>query len=92
MLESLKMLEDSLIYYFPETSEIAKWPGFKTVLESAITMILSHDIINAKLAEEKLPPVDYRISADYGKVEIVKSILIQVRRLWLVLQLTYVLR
>ena len=69
----IKNVGDSLIYYFPETSEITKWSGFKNVLESAITMILSHGIINAKLSEEKLPSVDYRISADYGKVEIAKS-------------------
>jgi two-component system, OmpR family, response regulator ChvI len=70
----IKNVGDSLIYYIPETSEITKLPGFKAVLESAITMILSHDIINTKLAEEKLPPVDYRIKADYGKVQIAKSI------------------
>jgi two-component system, OmpR family, response regulator ChvI len=47
--------------------------GFKGVLESAITMISAHKIINAKLSEEKLPLVDYRIIADYGRVEIAKS-------------------
>jgi two-component system response regulator ChvI len=36
-------------------------------------MIGAHKVINAKLSEEKLPLVDYRISADYGKVEIAKS-------------------
>jgi hypothetical protein len=29
--------------------------------------------INAKLHSEELPPLNYRISADYGKVEIAKS-------------------
>lgn len=43
----IKNVGDSLIYYFPETSDIAKWPGFKGVLESAITMITAHKIINA---------------------------------------------
>ena len=64
---------DSLIYYFPETADVTKWSGFKSVLESATTMISAHNIINAKLSEEKLPSVDYRISADYGRVEIAKS-------------------
>jgi two-component system, OmpR family, response regulator ChvI len=64
---------DSLIYYFPETADVTKWSGFKGVLESAITMISSHKLINAKLSEEKLPLVDYRISADYGRVEIAQS-------------------
>ena len=72
-LESSKMLGDSLIYYFPETADVTKWSGFKGVLDSAITMIWAHKVINAKLSEEKLPLVDYRISADYGRVEIAKS-------------------
>ena len=69
----IKNVGDSLIYYFPETSDVTKWSGFKNVLESTTTMISAHNIINAKLSEEKLPPVDYRISADYGRVEIAKS-------------------
>ena len=32
-----------------------------------------HGIINAKLHEEKLPSLNYRISADYGTVELAKS-------------------
>ena len=69
----IKNVGDSLIYYFPETADVTKWSGFKGALESAITMIWAHKVINAKLSEEKLPLVDYRISADYGRVEIAKS-------------------
>ena len=69
----IKNVGHSLIYYFPETADVTKWSGFKGVLESAITMIWAHKVINAKLSEEKLPLVDYRISADYGRVEIAKS-------------------
>ena len=69
----IKNVGDSLIYYFPETADVSKWSGFKGVLDSAITMIWAHKVINAKLSEEKLPLVDYRISADYGRVEIAKS-------------------
>jgi CheY-like chemotaxis protein len=36
-------------------------------------MILARDIINAKLHSEGLPSVSYRISADYGKVEVATS-------------------
>jgi two-component system response regulator ChvI len=69
----IKNVGDSLIYYFPETTEITNWTAYKAMLDSAMKMIVSHKIINEKLLEEKLPSVDYRISADYGKVEIVKS-------------------
>jgi hypothetical protein len=33
----------------------------------------THDVINSKLYEENLPPLDYRISADYGEVQLAKS-------------------
>ncbi len=36
-------------------------------------MIAAHNHINLKLHKEKLPILDYRISADYGKVSIAKS-------------------
>jgi class 3 adenylate cyclase len=37
-------------------------------------MIAVNPIINTKLKEKKLPGLSYRISADYGKVEVAKSL------------------
>jgi class 3 adenylate cyclase len=63
-----------LIYYFPHTSNINdNTNALKDVIECGITMISAHGIINSKLHEEKLPSLNYRISADYGTVELVKS-------------------
>lgn len=39
-----------------------------------LTMIAVNPLINAKLQEELLPSLYYRISADYGRVEIAKSL------------------
>lgn len=36
-------------------------------------MLAAGDVINTKLTEEALAAVTYRISADYGKVEVAKS-------------------
>jgi CheY-like chemotaxis protein len=36
-------------------------------------MILARDVINTKLHSENLPSVSYRISADYGRVEVATS-------------------
>jgi two-component system, OmpR family, response regulator ChvI len=69
----VKNAGDALIFYFPETSDINNGTAFKNVLDCFITMILARDIINAKLHSENLPPVSYRISADYGKVEVATS-------------------
>jgi class 3 adenylate cyclase len=70
----IKNTGDSLIFYFPETSDSANISAFKAVLECGLTMIAVNPIINAKLNEESLPSLHYRISADYGTVYVAKSL------------------
>jgi CheY-like chemotaxis protein/class 3 adenylate cyclase len=69
----VKNAGDALIFYFPETSDPDNEPVFKNAFECFTTMILAHGIINAKLHSENLPSVSYRISADYGRVEVATS-------------------
>jgi class 3 adenylate cyclase len=69
----IKNAGDCLIYYFPHTLKSGGQNVFKNVIECGITMISAHQAINTKLFDEGLPPLNYRISADYGKVEIAKS-------------------
>jgi two-component system, OmpR family, response regulator ChvI len=70
----IKNTGDSLIYYFPETSDSANMSAFKPVLECGLTMIAVHPIINTKLNGEGLPSLDYRISADYGRADVDQSL------------------
>ncbi len=69
----VKNAGDALIFYFPETSDANNETAFKNVLECFTTMILARNIITAKLHTENLPSVSYRISADYGKLEVASS-------------------
>ena len=69
----VKNAGDALIFYFPETSDSSNETAFKNMLECFTTMLSARDIMNAKLHSESLPSVSYRISADYGRVEIAKS-------------------
>jgi len=69
----VKNIGDSLLYYFPKTSESINRSAFIDMLECSIAMIESHAIINQMMCEENLPVVDYRISIDYGNVMIAKS-------------------
>ena len=69
----IKNAGDSLIFYFPETCVASESSGFRRVVECALNMLAAYDTINLKLNEVKLPPLDYRISADYGRIEIAKS-------------------
>jgi two-component system response regulator ChvI len=69
----VKNAGDALIFYFPDSSDPANETAFKDILECFTTMILARDIINAKLHSVNLPSVSYRISADYGRVEVATS-------------------
>ena len=72
----IKNTGTSLVYFFPKTSSTEdNQSAFRDVLECGITMIAASDVINEKLREEGgMPPLYYRISADYGRVEVARSI------------------
>ena len=70
----IKNTGTSLVYFFPKTSSSDNQSAFRDVVECGITMIAASDVINEKLREEELPPLYYRISADYGTVEVARSI------------------
>lgn len=69
----IKNVGDCLVYYFPESSKANRKYGFMSCLECSLAMIEYHDIICERLNKEGLPCVDYRISADYGSVVLMKS-------------------
>ena len=69
----VKNAGDALIFYFPDSSDPAHEAAFKDILECFTVMILARDVINAKLDAQNLLPVSYRISADYGRVEVATS-------------------
>jgi len=66
----VKNLGDSLLYYFPKTADGREKDAFSEVLECGLAMIESHYTINRLMSEYKLPPVDFRISYDYGTLSI----------------------
>ena len=72
----IKNTGDSLIYYFPQTVDSPKNIfAFKNVFECGLTMISINPIVNAKLQEQDgFPNLSYRISADYGRVEVATSL------------------
>lgn len=69
----VKNLGDSLLYYFPETADGDNKHAFVEVLDCGLRMIESHSVINLILAESNLPPLDFRVSSDYGVVSIASS-------------------
>jgi two-component system, OmpR family, response regulator ChvI len=71
--KTIKITSDGLIFYFPETDDSGNKSAFKDVIECCLTMIAANIDINKELYQEKLPSVSYRISADYGRVEVARS-------------------
>jgi two-component system response regulator ChvI len=71
--EIIKNVGDALVFYYPQTSDDGNKDAFIDVLECSTALIAARDIINMKLHVEMLPPISYRVSADYGSVEIAAS-------------------
>lgn len=69
----IKTVGDGIISFFPKTKDTTNTDAFKDVLECCFSQIAESPKINKMLQEEKLPTIGYRISADYGRVEIAKS-------------------
>ena len=69
----IKNVGDCLIFCYPRTSDPSNKSAFNDVLECCITMVEARDTINQKLHEEELTSLSYRISADYGGVEVARS-------------------
>jgi CheY-like chemotaxis protein len=69
----IKITGDGLVLYFPQTSNKTDRQAFKNVIECGITMLAAFDFINSKMSEAGLPPVNYRISTDYGRSFVTRS-------------------
>ncbi|MGC2571907.1 MAG: adenylate/guanylate cyclase domain-containing protein [Candidatus Nitrosopolaris sp.] len=71
--EIIKNVGDCLILCYPRTTDTSNKSAFNDVFECCITMIEARNTINQKLHEEGLPSLSYRISADYGRVEVART-------------------
>jgi CheY-like chemotaxis protein len=69
----LKTVGDGVIFYFPETRNLEKEQAFQDAIECLLKMISSRSQINEKLAKDIRTTISYRISADFGKLEVANS-------------------
>jgi class 3 adenylate cyclase len=70
----VKNAGDTLIFYFDDTSDPQDPAKFRKALDCGLTMSMAGSALNAKMFNEKLPPVSYRISADYGELSVARSL------------------
>lgn len=69
----LKTGGDSMIYYFPNTAEVERIEGFRNVLECGISLLDLRSTVNSLYKKEGIQSIGYRISADYGRLELAES-------------------
>lgn len=66
----VKNVGDSVVFYFPHTVDVSNEQAFKSVLECCVKLNGASKAIADRLREEYLPEMQYRLSADYGTVEV----------------------
>ena len=69
----LKTVGDGVIFYFPETCNVENEGAFKDAIECLLRMVTSRNAINEKLHKDVHSTISYRISADFGKLEVASS-------------------
>ena len=69
----LKTVGYGVIFYFPETCNFENEGAFKDAIECLLRMVTSRNAINDKLHKDVHATISYRISADFGKLEVASS-------------------
>lgn len=69
----IKYVGDALLIYFPATSDPTDAVAFRRLLDCGMAMIGARHDINNALRMANLPPMSYRISADYGRMEYMET-------------------
>jgi CheY-like chemotaxis protein len=70
--KTFKTLGDSLIYYFPMTEDVTNKIAFHRVMECSMDVLEACSPMNVELQREQLPAIGYRLSADYGRLEVAR--------------------
>jgi two-component system, OmpR family, response regulator ChvI len=69
----IKITGDGFICYFPKTLDIENSDAFRAVIECGLAMTNARCMLNSELNSMKLPSTTYRVSADYGNLQIARS-------------------
>ena len=69
----IKNSGDGLLYYFPKTVDSKNELAFQDVLDCGFAMIGAKKSINLNFSQKELSSICYRISPNYGKVELAVS-------------------
>ena len=66
----LKNIGDCILFYFPKTSDINDTNSFQKAIECDFKILEERYKINDELARKHLPPFNFRMSLDYGVLDL----------------------
>src|ERR671919_2451715 len=66
----IKNIGDCLLVYFPKTSDNKNEEVFRDAIECSFKIIDVRYVINQELSKQHLPPFSYRITIDYGALDL----------------------
>ena len=66
----IKNIGDCLLFYFPKTSNNKNIDVFKEAIDCGFNILDERYNINEELTRQHLPPFNYKISIDYGLVDL----------------------
>lgn len=69
----IKTLGDGMLFYMPGTMDCQNQAAFDQALECCFALLDESHPINSLMNSEGLPPISYRISADYGIVQVANT-------------------
>ena len=62
----VKNIGDCLLFYFPNTTDNKNIAAFREAIECSFKILDERYIVNQEFDQQHLPPFNYRISIDYG--------------------------
>ena len=66
----VKNIGDCLLFYFPKTTDLNNIYVFIEAIECGFKILDERHSINQQLSKQQLPPFNYRISIDYGVLDL----------------------
>ena len=66
----LKNIGDCILFYFPKTSDINNVHSFQEAIECCFKTLDERYKINDELSKKHLPPFNFRMSLDYGVLDL----------------------
>jgi CheY-like chemotaxis protein/class 3 adenylate cyclase len=66
----IKNMGDCLLLHFPKTSNNKNEEAFRDAIECGLKILDARYVVNQELSKQHLPPFSYRISMDFGKLDL----------------------